>query len=385
MTEISENTASIVNPRYSQHATRVMFFIAGFATAAWAALVPFARLNTGVNDGTLGLLLLFLGGGALIAMPLTGIITARLGCRRVLLVSTLLFCLMLPVLSVTGSVWLLALALLLFGVGIGVTDCAMNIQAILVEKDSGRAMMSGFHGFYSVGGIAGAGVMSALMAPGLSPLTSTLIVCVMVVAMLLAAAAGLLPFSDKSSGPAFAIPRGAVLVIGAICFVSFLAEGTVLDWSAIYLTEAKNLPATMGGLGFACFSVTMTLGRLTGDKVVARFGPRRVVLIGALIAACGFVCTIASSSAVLTLIGYLLIGAGCANIVPVMFSAAGRQANMPAAVAVPAVTTLGYLGVLAGPAAIGFVAHHASLDSAFLIVIVLVLIAARASGRVRMS
>nr|WP_256349983.1 MFS transporter [Enterobacter sp. ENT03] len=344
--------------------------MAGFATAAWAALVPFAKYNTGVSDGTLGLLLLCLGGGALVAMPLTGALTARFGCRRVMVVSVLIFCAILPLLAVTQDARLLALALLLFGMGIGTTDCAMNVQAIIVEKAAPRPLMSGFHGFYSVGGIAGAGAMSGMMSLGLSSPAASLVTTLIVVALLLVCVRGFLGYANPQEGPAFAVPRGVVLLLGGICFVVFLAEGAVLDWSAVFLTEYRGLPEARGGLGFACFAATMTLGRLTGDRIVARLGQQRVVFAGALLAAAGLLLTVLSASWALSLVGYALIGLGCANIVPVMFSAIGKQTAMPQVLAVPAVTTLGYMGVLAGPASIGGIAHHSSLTAAFVVVAV---------------
>ncbi len=354
-------------------ATRTVFFMAGFATAAWAALVPFAKLNTGVGDGTLGMLLLCLGMGALVAMPLTGVLTTRFGCRKVMLFAVVLFSLMLPLLSIIPSPWLLAVALVAFGIGIGTTDCAMNVQAIIVEKAAPQPLMSGFHGFYSIGGIAGAGAMSAMMSLGLSALLASLIAGGLVLLLLAVSLRGFLPYANPSEGPAFAVPRGTVLVLGVICFAVFLAEGTVLDWSAIFLTEYRQLPDAQGGLGFACFAAAMTLGRLTGDSIVARLGQHRVVVVGALLAAAGLFLTLWLPSWTAALFGYALIGIGCANIVPVVFSAIGRQDKMPQAVAVPAVTTLGYLGVLAGPASIGFIAHHSSLAIAFGFVAVLML------------
>jgi len=368
----------------TQRATRIMFFVAGFATATWAALVPFAKLNTGVNDGTLGLLLLCLGGGALAAMPLTGALTTRFGCRAILICSVVLFSITLPLLPIINSPMLLAIALLLFGIGIGTTDCAMNVQAIIVEKAAAKPLMSGFHGFYSVGGIAGAGAMSGLLMMGLDPLYACLVCALFILLLLAFSVASLLGYANPAEGKAFAIPRGAVLVLGAICFVVFLAEGTVLDWSAVFLTEHRQLSDTLGGLGFACFSALMTAGRLTGDKIVAYFGPKKVVISGALIAVAGFALIVFTPWWAVSLLGYALIGIGCANIVPVMFSAIGRQNSMPQAVAVPAVTTLGYMGVLAGPASIGFIAHHSSLPLAFLMVAVMLIAVAGTSRLVKM-
>ncbi|EMI7476652.1 MFS transporter [Morganella morganii] len=367
-----------------QMATRALFFVAGFASAAWAALVPFAKLNTGVNDGVLGLLLLCLGGGALVAMPLTGVLTTRFGCRRVMTVSVILLSAALPLLAVINHTGLLALTLIIFGMGIGITDCAMNIQAIIVEKAAPKPMMSGFHGFYSVGGIAGAGAMSGFMLAGMGALQAAGAVTAICLLLLAFSYKGMLDYAWPSEGPAFAVPRGAVLLIGIICFATFLAEGSVLDWSAVFLTEYRHVPESMGGLGFACFAVLMSLGRLTGDKIVAVLGRPQVVLWGALLAAGGLLLSVLSDNWLLALTGYGLIGLGCANVVPVMFSAIGRQTSMPQAVAVPAVTTLGYLGILAGPASVGLIAYRFTLPAALLAVVALLLLVALLSRKVRM-
>ncbi|WHQ73207.1 MFS transporter [Pantoea sp. Lij88] len=364
----------MANNLSSAQATRIIFFLAGFITATWAVMVPFARANTGVNEAQLGTLLLCLGVGALIAMPVTGWLTSRFGCRRVILVAIALIIISTPWLSVLSDPLLLALALLLFGVGIGVTDCAMNIQAILVEKQAAKPVMSGFHGMYSVGGIAGAGFMTLLLAMGFSVLTGCLLAILAVIIMTLVSASGLLTFANPAEGPVFAVPRGSVLIIGIICFAVFLTEGTVLDWSAVYLTDVRAIPASLGGLGYTCFAIAMTAARLTGDRIISSLGRLPVVLGGALIAAAGMAMVTYIASWPLALLGYTLVGAGCANIVPVMFSAAGRQTVMPQAVAVPAITTLGYLGVLSGPAVIGYVAHYTHLSFSFSLIMALMLI-----------
>ena len=355
-------------------ATRIIFFIAGFITATWAVIVPFARGNTGVNEAQLGTLLLCLGVGALIAMPVTGWLTSRFGCRRVILVAVTLVIISTPWLSVLSNPLLLALALLVFGVGIGVTDCAMNIQAILVEKQAAKPVMSGFHGMYSVGGIAGAGFMTLLLAMGFSVLTGCLLAVAAVIIMTLVSAPGLLTYANPAEGPVFAVPRGSVLIIGIICFAVFLTEGTVLDWSAVYLTDVRAIPASLGGLGYTCFAIAMTVARLIGDRIISSLGRLPVVLGGALIAAAGMAMVTFIASWPLALLGYTLVGAGCANIVPVMFSAAGLQTVMPQAVAVPAITTLGYLGVLSGPAVIGYVAHYTHLAFSFSLIMALMLV-----------
>ena len=171
-----------------------------------------------------------------------------------------------------------------------------------------------------------------------------------------------------------------MLFIGALCFIAFLAEGAMLDWSAVFLTSVRGIETAYGGLGYAVFSLTMTIGRLTGDRIVQRFGGTDVI------ASVAFAHAPVSRFATLVpswqiaLLGYALIGVGCSNIVPVLYTSVGRQTVMPEHVAVPAITTLGYAGILAGPAAIGFVAHVASLSAAFLILAILQLGVA-ASGR----
>ena len=363
-----------------QRATRVVFFITGFGNAAWASLVPFAKANAVISDGGLGLLLLCLGAGSIVMMPVAGALSARLGCRRVIVVGAVVVAAMLPLLATMSSVFPLVVTLLLFGAGIGALDVAMNIQAILVERDSGRSMMSGFHGLFSLGGIAGAGGMAALLSLGVTPLASTLCVSGCMLAALALVRSNLLTYGSRSQGPAFAIPHGVVLFIGALCFVAFLAEGALLDWSAVFLTSVRHMAASYAGLGYAAFATTMTIGRLFGDRIVHRLGGRKVVLFGSLFASAGFAVATLVPSAQLAILGYALVGVGCSNIVPVLFSSVGRQTVMPETVAVPAITTLGYAGILAGPAGIGFIAHAFSLPAAFLVVAAM-LLAVAASAR----
>jgi hypothetical protein len=279
-----------------------------------------------------------------------------------------LICLVLPVLATVSSVTLIAAALLAFGAGLGSLDCVVNIQAVIVERASRRPMMSGFHGLFSIGGIVGAGGVSAILSIGASPLVAMLCVGAGTVGALIKAAPHLLPYGGAQAGPVFAIPHGIVLFIGILCFISFLAEGAVLDWSAIFLTSIRGVEPYYGGLGYAAFALTMTVGRLTGDAIVRRSSTVRVLVIGSLCAAAGFAMAVLFPTWVAGILGFAFVGAGCSNIVPVLYTAVGRQKVVPEHVAVPAITTLGYAGILTGPAAIGFVAHTTSLSIAFLAV-----------------
>ncbi|MEQ7922416.1 MFS transporter [Xanthomonas sp. WHRI 1810A] len=372
--------APLAPGRLEQFSTRIAFFIAGFSLAAWAPLVPYAKARIGLDEGTLGLLLLCLGVGSIIAMPLAGALAARFGCRSVLIASTALVCLCLPLLATVSSLTLMVATLFVFGAGMGALDCTVNIQAIIVERASGKTMMSGFHGLFSVGGFVGAASVAAMLSLGASPLISMLVVAMFCVIALLKAAPHLLNYGSVSRGPAFAIPHGIVLFIGLLCFTVFLTEGAMLDWSAVFLSAQRGVETSYAGLGYAVFATTMTIGRLFGDPVVRRVGGPRIILIGGLCASAGLALATLVPTWEAALLGYALVGAGCSNIVPVCYSAVGRQTTMPESVAVPAVTTLGYAGILVGPAGIGFVAHASSLNLAFMILAVM-LLGVAVSGR----
>jgi len=380
MTAIS-TPAPVVPGRLEQMSTRIAFFIAGFGIAAWAPLVPYAKARAQLDEGTLGLLLLCLGVGSIIAMPAAGALASRFGCRRVLTGGTILICLALPLLATVSSIPLLMAALFLFGAGLGAVDSTVNLQAVIVERASGKTMMSGFHGLFSLGGIVGAAGVSGLLGLGLSPLAAILVVVVIIVLALLKAGPHLLPYGSESSGPAFAIPHGVVLFIGCLCFIVFLAEGAVLDWSAVFLSAERGLDEAYAGLGYAAFALTMTAGRLTGDAIVRRLGATRVIVIGGALAAAGMLLATLLPAWETALVGYALVGAGCSNIVPVLYTAVGKQQVMPEHIAVPAITTLGYAGILSGPAMIGFIAHGSSLSAAFVLIAVL-LIGVAVSGKV---
>jgi predicted MFS family arabinose efflux permease len=335
--------------------------------SAWAPLVPFAKTRMDLNPAHLGLILLCLGVGSLIAMPIAGRLTSRFGCRLVILSSGVIASLVLPFLAIAPIPLLLAIALLLFGAAIGTLDVSMNIQAVIIEKEQGAPLMSGFHGLFSVGCFIGSGGMALMLSAGLRPSTACMSITAVIVGALCVAAPHLsrVAAAAERESPAFAVPHGAVIFLGIVCFVVFLGEGAALDWGALLLTMSGGFTPDQGGLGYAVFAIAMTVGRLTGDRVIRRWGRNRVMALGGLCAAAGFfVATLAPASGI-ALVGFSLIGLGASNVAPILFTAAGRQRDMPAAAAVSAVTTLGYAGTLAGPALIGFVAHVYSLHVAF--------------------
>lgn len=351
--------------RRERVATRIVFFLAGAGMSAWAPLVPYAKVRIGATEGGFGLVLLGLGAGSIVAMPLAGAVVARHGCRVVIVGAAATLLIALIALSVAPTAATVALTLVAFGAGLGAVDVAMNLQAIAVERAAGRTLMSGFHGLFSIGGIAGAAAMSVLLAADVRPWIAATGIAVALTSALAVATPGLLSRAAAPGARAFARPHGVVLLIGALCAAAFLVEGAVLDWSAILLSSSRGLAVAQAGIGYAAFSVAMTIVRLAGDRIVRRLGPRAVLTTGALVSGSGALVVALSSAWPATVAGFALIGIGSANIAPILFSAAGRQTAMPEAIAVPAATTLGYFGLLAGPVAVGAVAHATSLSVSF--------------------
>lgn len=347
-------------------ATRLVFLVAGFGLACWAPLVPFAKQRLGIGDGVLGLLLLCLGIGSVVAMLVTGVVSARHGSRPVILAGGLGVALLLPGLALAGQPWALGGVLLLFGAALGSLDVAMNVHALDVERDAGQPLMSGFHALFSAGGLIGAALMTALLSAGWTPVQGTLLASALMLAAMALAAPRLLRGAPASAdAPRLAWPRGPVLLLAVLAGVCFLVEGAVLDWSALLLTEGGLVPAAQGGLGFMVFSVAMTAGRLGGDALCARLGDRRVLVAGGWLAVAGFGAVLVAPSLLWAMAGFLAIGLGASNLVPVLFRRAGAQTVMPPALAIAAISTTGYAGVLLGPAAIGFVSHLMGLPVAF--------------------
>ncbi|MGV8926234.1 MAG: MFS transporter [Ewingella sp.] len=379
--------ASAVYPslpgRAQQYATRIIFLLSGFAMAAWAPLVPFVKLRLDINDGTLGLLLLCIGAGSTLSMPLTGFLTGRLGCKTVILLASIILCFDLPLLTVMNSTASMAAVLMVFGAAIGMVDVAMNVHAVVVEKASGRAMMSGFHGFFSLGSIFGALIVSTLLYIGLTPFQSILLVVVLFAVTLIPTSPHFWRHTrNGSDAPMFVLPRGWVIFLGLLCFVMFMAEGSMLDWSALFLATERGVSTLQAGIGYAVFSIAMTAGRLTGDSIINAMGRYKVLLFGSLCASLGMVLLVCIDNLWIAGLGFIMTGFGSSNLVPIMFSAAGNQTAMPANLAIASVTTLGYAGILAGPALIGFIAQLSNLSVALGCVAALLLLVATSARAV---
>jgi len=373
------------SPRRAQFATYLFFLSCGIGMSSWAPMVPYAKTRLGLDDGGLGMLLLTLGGGAMVTMPLTSIFINLFGSRRTMMGAVVVYSAALPFLAVVQQPFLMGLALFVFGAGIGAVDVSMNAQAVVVERKLARPVMSSFHGLYSVGGLLGAAGVSLLLERGFDLFICSVSVAILCLLAGISRYVWLLPKAedDRIVGGKLVLPRGPVILIGAMCFIGFLAEGALLDWSAVFLKFFRGVEASSAGLGFAAFSAAMVVGRLSGDFIASRFEPLKTVRYGALLAAMGYFISVAIPSTTAAMIGYALIGLGMANVVPLLFSAAGRLPHPPPSVSIPAITTMGYAGLLIGPAVIGFAADKFTLPVALGAVGILLVAVAASVGLLR--
>lgn len=345
-------------------ATRLAYFTAGFVMACCAPFFPFIKLSVGADEGQFGLLLLCFGLGSIVTMPAAGLIAARYGARSMVLLGGFGLVVFLPVLVVIQAPFALGGVLFLFGASLGTIDVAMNVHGVAVEAQEKRSLMAGFHAQFSIGALCGAGLMTLLLSLSVALIIAALVgAAVALVAMVLASTRLLVASAQEPT--ALVLPHGMVLLLGLLAAIAFLVEGAVLDWGALLMIDRHISAPQNAGVGYILFSVAMVIARLTGDKIVQFLGEFWVLIMSGIITILGISTLLLSTFSWLALCGFVLIGLGSANIVPILFSAAGRQTVMPASLAIAAVTSTGYAGVLVGPAMVGFAADLTSLSMAF--------------------
>lgn len=313
----------------------------------------------------MGLILLLLAAGSVIAMPFAANLSARFGSKPIVFLGGAGSAVVLPSLSRASSPATLGAALFVFGASLGSLDVAMNLHAVDVERVSEKPLMSGFHALFSIGGFLGSGMMTALLSRRVAPDLSTILSSTILVLIVLFAFPRMLSNREEILQPLFAVPKGVVLAIALLAAISFLLEGALLDWSALLLVGERLLSPERGGLGYMFFSIAMTFSRLVGDRFVARFGNRTVLTLSGVATMVGFCLLLLSTVPSIALLCFILIGLGAANIVPILFRLAGTQQAMPKGLAVAALTTAGYSGMLSGPAVIGFLSKGIGLHNAF--------------------
>jgi MFS family permease len=371
------------HPRAARLATWTFFGLNGFALGMWVVHIPEIELATAISHSTLGALLLVLGVSAFTGMQISGPLADRFGHRVVVPAAGVLLGLSLVGPGLATNWWTLAIALVFFGLGNGAIDVAMNAQAVTVERVYERPIMAAFHAMFSIGGAAAAALGAVVLGTGI-PTAATLTVCAVVcVAGALVAGRFLIGTVEpaatdtaEESAPRAAAPMRLVWLLGCLAFALMLAEGVANDWAALHLKDVLGTSASTAALAFGAFSVAMTAGRFTADRVTALFGPVAVVRYGAALAALGLGMAAASPWVAVAIAGWALFGVGLSGCVPQLFSAAGNLDTRASGALMAKVVGLGYVGLLAGPAAIGGLTHWVPLNVAFVLPIALCLVAA---------
>ncbi|KQS76172.1 hypothetical protein ASG25_18305 [Rhizobium sp. Leaf384] len=363
-------------------AVSLLFLMNGFMMGSWAPKIPILKDRLDISEGVLGLLILTFGIGSLLMMPIAGGLISRLGSQKI---SKLMAACLVPVLlmlSLMPGLPLAFVGLFLFGGFIGAMDVAMNANAVAVEKRMRRAIMSSCHAYWSLGALAGA----ALGGPAIAHFGEILhAVLVTIAGLAFLAVAWPLVMADHPHPEAetekLALPRLPLpWLIGIIALFSMIPEGSVIDWSALYLRNELGASVALSGYGFAAFSATMAIMRFAGDHVRDRFGAVRTLRVCTLLALVGLVTAGLAPDATVAILGFALAGIGISNMVPIAFSAAGNLPGLAPGIGLSVVTFMGYSGILFAPSLIGFIAEHVGFSAIFTAIPALFLIVLLLSG-----
>lgn len=361
----------------------IVFAVHGAVNGSFATRIPWIRDRLSLSAAALGLALLAPAAGALLAMPATGALVHRRDGRAVTRVLIGAFALSLALPALAPSYATLWLALFAFGAVAGMADIAMNTQGLAVEERARRPLMSGLHGAWSLGGLAGSavGVLAAHAdldaRVHLGAMAVVLLVVSQVAGRRMPAAPGAV-----SEGPHLAWPTKPVMLIGLVGFCAVFAEGASADWCAVYLRDVAGASPATAAAAYTGFACAMAAARLTGDRVVARFGPVATVRAGGALASCGAVLVVVARTPLLGIPGFALIGLGIAVVVPLAFAAGGRAVPQSGQ-GIAAVATIAYGAGLAAPGAIGAIADLSSLPAAFVVVAVLCVVFGLGAGALR--
>jgi predicted MFS family arabinose efflux permease len=371
----------------ASRALRAQFFVLGVMFATWGVHVPTVKGHYGLGEQALAIAMLASGAGALMALAQAGRVVGRWGPRSVSAAMGVLCCAAIAcLLAGAGYAGLLAV-MLAFGITGSLLDVAINTEATEIERLAARPLMSGFHGMFSLGGMAGASLGSAAPALGLTPQGHLLLASGLGALVVLAASRAMLPVPDKAAEEKhpLSLPRGPLLLLGVLAAMGLIAEGAMYDWSVLFMTQERASHASTAALAYASFSGAMAAGRFGGDWVRARLAPRRLMRASGVLAALGMALALALPSPVAALAGFALVGIGLSNVVPVLFSAASQAPGVSPAHGIAAVSGVGYLGMMAGPPLIGLVAEHSSLGAGLVVVIVFAVFMALSAKRAMRS
>jgi MFS family permease len=348
------------------------YFVGGLIFASWASRIPDIKRALDMNEAMLGGVLFFIPVGQLSAMALSGWLVSHYGSRRMLVTAALAYAFALTLLGAAASTWQLSAGLLLFGVAANLFNIAINTQAVGIERLYGSSIMASFHGLWSLAGFTGGLISTLLVAVGMAPLYHFILILAVAVAIVLSLKKSVLPRDEQqekrraAAPPAekrkiFARPDRYVLILGLMAFGSMLCEGTMFDWSSVYFEDVVKPPQALIRLGYIAAMLSMAGGRFVADGLITRFGVVNVLKVCGITMCSGLLLATLFPQLATATVGFLLVGLGVSAVVPITYSMAGKSKVMLPGVAIAAVSTIGFLGFLIGPPAIGFVAHALNL------------------------
>jgi MFS family permease len=349
-------------------AVSAIFLVNGFGVGVWAAFIPIVKERLALNDGALAMVLLCVAAGAILAMPVSGALCDRYGSRRITAAGGALYGAALGCATAAPVYALLAAVGFVMGVGNGTMDVAMNVNGVTLQRRAAGPIMSSLHGLFSVGTFVAAGSMAGVVATHIRHSAASLTAALLVGLPALAFRPLLTREARRNPEPveqhAARIPT-RLLLLGVAAICGAVSEGTLVEWSGVYLRESLHVGISAALGGFAAYAVAMSLSRFCGDWVVHRIGPVALVRASGLLAAAGLGFALIVHTYLAVTLGFFIVGLGLGNVSPLVYGAGGDDAHTGAGAGVAVVTTLGYSGFLIGPALIGYTAQRSSIDTAF--------------------
>jgi MFS family permease len=371
-----------VTPRL---ATIGVFFVNGAAVGAWISQIPFVKDRFDLSASTLGLVLLTMSIGVIVAVPVMGHVLVRIGSVKGTWIGATLCVAVVALLLLPPEPWLLPITLLAFGAASGAMDVSMNAHGVAIEKRFARPIMSSLHAGWSFGGFAAAALVGGATAAGLDPRVQNAVIAALLFGLLAVVLPRLGPGSAQVEESKPQMPSRKVLLLALLCFLVMVTEGGMGDWGGVYLREDLDASAGLAALAFAALAAGMTIGRVTGDALNRRFGATLLLQAGSAAAALALGGALLLADPVIALVGWTLVGIGVANGVPLLFSAAGADDEEHSGPAIAAVSSMGSIGFLVGPPFIGFLADATTLPFALVSLVlanaVVALLGRRAAGR----
>jgi MFS family permease len=370
--------ATVVALRRARWSISFIFFINGFTVASWLPHIPEVKERLALGEFHLGIALLAMAVGSVLALPFAGWLSGRFGSDAATRMAGLLLCLLLPAPVLAPTLPMLMLALLLFGTANALLDVAMNAQGLLIEDRYQRPIFSTLHGLFSAGGLVGASLAGLAASVGIAAPFHALGLAGFLTWLLLAATRSLLrdQAGKADADTVLALPSGALIGLGALAFLALMAEGAIGDWAAVFLREVRDAGMGSPAIGFAGFSLAMAVGRFGGDWARRHWSPTILLRTSGLVCALGMAMALTAPGLAGSVLGFTFFGLGLANMIPILFAAAGRAKGVTTGLGIAAVATAGYGGFLAGPPVIGFAAELIGLQLALVVILLGVLVIA---------